>query len=139
MSHEFQPPGSLPRPGPIARWTRVFLAILTLLFLVPAVPGLLWMTEHRRPIPLEPVEVLVPLMGTIWLIPSATQLLGWSGKRVPRIALLAVLGVLGAWSWLSSGDPLGPILAMPALFSMIGLLLLLSISFLLAALFAVPG
>lgn len=133
------PPGSFPRPGPIARWTRVLLAVGTSLFLVPAVPGILWMMENRRPLDLGPIEVLSPLAGTIWLIPSFTQLFGVRDKRRPRLVLVALFLVLGAWSWLSSGNPLGPILAMPVLFLMIGLLLLLSLSFLLAAFFAVPG
>jgi hypothetical protein len=87
---------------------------------------------------IEPINVFIAIGVVVYLARGASLMVG---RRLPRIRLIAVviLAILTAWSFAASGSVLGAPLILPTLLMAFVLMALLSVSFFLAAVLAVPG
>ena len=84
------------------------------------------------------LNVVISIAVVIYLARNASLIVG---RRWPRARLVTViaLAVLAGWSFATTGSVLGVPLILPVLLAAFVLMTLLSISFFLAAVLAVPG
>jgi hypothetical protein len=128
---------ALPRPGPIGRIVRLVLGLGLVWLVYDHLFGFHWTFESDH---IDAVGLIFIALVSLYLIPYLGMVLGrgkWSNRS--RWTLLGGYAALGAWSWFRTGDFQGPILDVPALAVELVLLGLLGISFVLAAVLAVPG
>ena len=134
------PAGTLVRPGLVGRLVRLLLGFATGAL---TIGGFVWVGDMIRTgkiLTPSTWQALLALAAAAWLAPLAGKVLvSGAARQWLRWLVLAGAGVLAVAGWITGGDPFGPALAVPVVLLAWSLLVLLSLSFLLAAAFAVPG
>lgn len=135
---DYSAPGTLPRPGVIGRAVRLISAFLVAYFAFQIWKGVAWVLQTGRVEEIEPINVVISIGVVVYLARNASLLVG---RRLPGARLVAViaLAILAAWSFVTTGSVLGVPLILPTLLVAFILMALLSVSFFLAAVLAVPG
>jgi hypothetical protein len=100
--------------------------------------GVSWILQTGRVEEIEPVNVVIMIAVVIYLARNASTIVG---RRLPGARLIAVIAlvILAAWSFTTTGSVLGVPLILPTFLVAFVLMALLSVSFFVAAVFAVPG
>ena len=131
-------PGTLPRPGAIGRTVRLLSALLVAYFAFQIWNGVSWILKTGRVQEIEPINVFIAIGIVVYLARGASLMVG---RRLPGVRLFTVLvlAILAAWSFAATGSVLGTPLILPTLLAAFILMGLLSVSFFLAAVLAVPG
>ena len=131
-------PGTLPRPGVIGRTVRLLAAVLVATFAFQIWNGVSRIVETGRVQEIEPINVFIAIGIVVSRARGASLIVG---RRVPGVRLVTVVvpAILAAWSFAATGSVLGTPLILPTLVAAFILLALLSLSFFLAAVLAVPG
>lgn len=136
--NDFSAPGTLPRPGAIGRAVRLLSGFLVAYFAFQIWKGVSWIVQTGRVEEIEPINVVIAIGIVIYLARGASLIVG---RRLPgvRLVTVVVLAILAAWSLAATGSVLGTPLILPTLLAAFLLMALLSVSFFLAAVLAVPG
>jgi hypothetical protein len=135
---EYSAPGTLPRPGLIGRTVRLLSAFIVAYFAFQIWKGVSWILQTGRVQEIEPINVFIAIGIVVYLARGASLIVG---RRLPgvRLVTVVVLAILAAWSFAATGSVLGTPLILPTLLAAFILMALLSVSFFLAAMLAVPG
>ena len=135
---EYSAPGTLPRPGVIGRAVRLISAFLVAYFAFQIWRGVAWVLQTGRVEEIETINVVISAGIVIYLARNASLLVG---RRLPgaRLVTVIALAILAAWRSVTTGSVLGVPLILPTLLAAFVLMALLSISFFVAAVLAVPG
>ncbi|MCK5439123.1 MAG: hypothetical protein KAI97_04230 [Gemmatimonadetes bacterium] len=119
---------------------RLFSGFLTAYFAFQIWKGLAWTVRTGRVEAIESLTVVVVIaIGVvIYLAPHASLIVG---RRWPRARLVTVIAlvILAGWSFATTGSVLGVPLILPTFLVAFVLMALLSVSYFLAAVIAVPG
>jgi hypothetical protein len=134
----YSPSGTLPRPGPIGRAVRLLSGILIAYFAFQIWKGVAWILQTGRLEDIEPVNVVISIAVVVYLARNASLIVG---RRWPRARLVTViaLAIAAGWSFATTGSVLGVPLILPTFLVAFILMALLSVSFFVAAILAVPG
>ena len=120
--------------------TRLLSGLITAYFAFNIWKGLAWTVRTGRVEAIESLNVVVVIMiaVVIYLAPHASMIVG---RRWPRARLVTViaLAILAGWSFATTGSVLGVALILPTFLIAFVLMALLSVSYFLAAVLAVPG
>ena len=131
-------PESLPVPGPIGRGVRLIAGVVTGWIAIDWGGTLASLLRTLQPDSADPIELLVVLCVTVYLIAFVPMAFGgrWRYARETAVALVVGLGVVS----LAIGDRfLGIAVVLPAYAVGLAAIALLSVSFLVSAAFAAPG
>lgn len=122
----------------IGRVVRLVSGLLIAYFAFQIWKGAAWILQTGRVQEIEPINVVISIAIVVYLARNASLIVG---RRWPRARLITViaLAILAGWSFVTTGSLLGVPLILPTLLAAFVLMTLLSISFLLAAVLAVPG
>lgn len=133
----FEPAGSISRPGPIGRFTRIGFGVFTIygLVLVLGATGYLWVNG-------VPINLMFALGAAfcIYTIPPVVNIgYGVSWGRALRIGVLTAIGLAAIAGWVVHRDPLGPYAGVTVGAVMVLVLVQLGPSLVLSGILAVPG
>ena len=130
-------PGTLPRPGVIGRMVRLLFAALCLYAL--------WGILDQRggflvSTPTALAQFVVAIAIAFWVFPHVVNIgFSKSWRRRPQVAIVLLLFVAAAASWVFHGGILGPPLGLVMLVWLIYVFGHLGVSFALATVLATPG